>query len=138
MSLMSELPSGLPIGEGWVPARAHEPVRFPFDGSVIGQSPIADEVLASSALDAALAVEQIAFDLPSRTRNAILMRAHDQVSQRRSDLEELLVLGHPARAGGFRPRDERRPCVEPEVDQTGGGCRRHHGRAPQAKTQSSR
>ncbi len=99
MSLMSELPSGLPIGEGWVPARAHEPVRFPFDGSVIGQSPIADEVLASSALDAALAVEQIAFDLPSRTRNAILMRAHDQVSQRRSDLEELLVLetGKPLR-----------------------------------------
>ena len=37
---IAELPAGLPIGDGWVPAPATAAVRFPYDQTLVGHAPV--------------------------------------------------------------------------------------------------
>ncbi|WP_379617222.1 aldehyde dehydrogenase family protein [Pseudonocardia sp. GCM10023141] len=67
-------------------------VRFPYDGSVIGQAPVGTVADARAALDAAVAVRPAAAAVASRTRRDILLRTRDALAARRGELEQLLVL----------------------------------------------
>lgn len=87
-----QYPDGLPIGEGWEPARATAEVRFPHDGTVVTEAPVGDETLARRALEEALAVREAVGRLPSRVRRQALLAVHDAVAARRTDFEHLLVL----------------------------------------------
>lgn len=94
-----QFPDGLPIGETWVDVAQTKPVRFPFDGSEVMQAPVGDASHARQALDEALAVEDEVAALPSRIRHEILISAHRAITERRTELEELLILetGKPRR-----------------------------------------
>lgn len=85
-------PDGLPIGESWVATATTEPVRFPYDGSLVAMAPVGDADLARAAVDAALAVRDRVGRLASHVRRAALMATHAELSAHRTDLEDLLVL----------------------------------------------
>jgi acyl-CoA reductase-like NAD-dependent aldehyde dehydrogenase len=87
-----EFPDGLPIGDGWVDAPQAAEIRFPFDGSLVANSPVGDVALAQRALEQALALRGTVGRVPSHVRRAALTGAHDSIAQRRGDLEQLLVL----------------------------------------------
>ncbi|QFU85295.1 Sulfoacetaldehyde dehydrogenase [Amycolatopsis sp. YIM 10] len=84
-------PDGLPIGTGWVSTSDTQPVRFPFDGSVVAQAPVGTAELAARALDEAVAVAPVVAALPSRTRRAVLTGVRDRLAARQGELVELLV-----------------------------------------------
>ncbi|MGC7093167.1 aldehyde dehydrogenase family protein [Amycolatopsis lurida] len=88
---MMRYPDGLPIGTGWVSTSDTEPVRFPFDGSVVAQAPVGTAELAARALDEAVAVAPAVAALPSRTRRAVLTGVRDRLAARQGELVELLV-----------------------------------------------
>jgi len=92
--LLADLPfpAGLPVGAGWVEAPSHEPVVFPYDGSLVATAPVGDVTLAEQALDAAVAVRDRVGRLPSHVRRAALLGAHDTLAARRDEVEQLLVL----------------------------------------------
>jgi len=48
-----DFPDGLPIGDGWVDAPQRAEIRFPFDGSLVADSPVGDVALAQRALEKA-------------------------------------------------------------------------------------
>ncbi|HET8601723.1 MAG TPA: aldehyde dehydrogenase family protein, partial [Segeticoccus sp.] len=85
-------PAGLPVGAGWVSETAYEPVRFPYDGSLVAQAPVGDAELAGRALDEALAVREQVANLPSHVRRAALLGAHAEIRARQDEFEQLLVL----------------------------------------------
>ena len=87
-----DFPDGLPIGDGWVDAPQRAEIRFPFDGSLVADSPVGDVALAQRALEQALALRNTVGRLPSHVRRAALTGAHDSIAQRRGDFEQLLVL----------------------------------------------
>jgi acyl-CoA reductase-like NAD-dependent aldehyde dehydrogenase len=84
-------PSGLPIGDRWVAAETAD-VRFPYDGSVVGQGPVGTVAHAEAALEAALGVREAVAALPSRVRRDVLLHARDALAGQRAELERLLVL----------------------------------------------
>jgi len=85
-------PEGLPIGDGWVEAPGAAPVRFPYDGSVVGEAPVGDVGLAYLAIDAARQIAPEVAALPSHRRRAALLGARDAIAAYRHDFEQLLVL----------------------------------------------
>jgi acyl-CoA reductase-like NAD-dependent aldehyde dehydrogenase len=87
-----EFPDGLPVGEVWEPAPRTEEVRFPYDGTLVGTAPVGDADMATRAVDAAVAVRDAVGRLPSHVRRAALLTAHEAISARRGDFEQLLVL----------------------------------------------
>ncbi|WP_426242336.1 aldehyde dehydrogenase family protein [Nocardioides sp. LHG3406-4] len=99
MHLPLEVPTGLPIGDDWIDTPTTEPVHFPYDGSEISRAPTGTADLARKAIEAALAVEDEAADLPARLRHELLMRAHATIAAKAAELEQLLVLetGKPLR-----------------------------------------
>ncbi len=82
------IPPGLPIGDGWEPAPLVD-VRFPYDGSVVGQAPLGDIGLAYLALDAARNVD---LALPSHVRRSALLAVRDAVAGHAAEFERILVL----------------------------------------------
>ncbi len=92
VSLVEQIPEGLPVGEGWEPPASREEIRFPYDGSLVASAPVGDEALARRAVDEAVAVRDSVGRLPSHVRRAALVTAHDALSARRGELEQLLVL----------------------------------------------
>ncbi|MFI6503310.1 aldehyde dehydrogenase family protein [Nonomuraea typhae] len=84
-------PSGLPVGEGWVPVQDSAQVVFPYDGSVAGTAPVGDAALAARAVEEALAVAPAMARVPSHARRTALMAAHDALAGRRAEFEQLLV-----------------------------------------------
>ncbi|MDI5976894.1 aldehyde dehydrogenase family protein [Amycolatopsis magusensis] len=88
---MMRYPDGLPIGTGWVSTSDTEPVRFPFDGSVVAQAPVGTAELARRALDEAVTIAPEVAALPSRTRRAVLSGVRDRLADRQDELVELLV-----------------------------------------------
>ncbi|MBB1156630.1 MULTISPECIES: aldehyde dehydrogenase family protein [Amycolatopsis] len=89
---MPDYPDGLPIGPGWVSTVDTADVVFPYDGTVIGTAPVGTAVLASRAVDEAVAVAREVASLPSRTRRALLNDVASAVRERRAEFEQLLVL----------------------------------------------
>ncbi|WP_113695249.1 aldehyde dehydrogenase family protein [Amycolatopsis albispora] len=88
---MMRYPDGLPIGSGWVSTSDTEPVRFPYDGSVVAAAPVGTVELARRAMDEAVAVAPAVAALPSRTRRAVLTGVRDRLAARQDELVELLV-----------------------------------------------
>jgi acyl-CoA reductase-like NAD-dependent aldehyde dehydrogenase len=85
-------PAGLPVGASWVDVPAYEPVLFPYDGSTVAEAPVGDVRLAGRALDEAVAVREATANLPSHVRRSALLDTHAQLSARRAEFEQLLVL----------------------------------------------
>ncbi|OZM72570.1 aldehyde dehydrogenase [Amycolatopsis antarctica] len=85
-------PAGLPIGDGWVTVETHEPVRFPFDGSIVAQAPVGNADLARRAVDEAVAAAKEVAALPSHVRRAVLSAVGTALGERRGEFEDLLVL----------------------------------------------
>ncbi|MGI8416239.1 MAG: aldehyde dehydrogenase family protein, partial [Nakamurella sp.] len=65
-------PTTLPVGDAGVPAAAQRTIRFPYDGSDIGQAPEGTAADAMAAVDAAVAVRGAVAALRSGTRRDIL------------------------------------------------------------------
>lgn len=91
-------PRGLPIGTDWVVVR-EEPVLFPFTGESVALAPVGDAVLATTAIDFAVAVRIEMARLSSRVRREWLRETHATLLARREDFEYLLALetGKPLR-----------------------------------------
>ncbi len=85
-------PDGLPVGDAWVPAPQQADIRFPYDGSLVASAPVGDAAIAGRALDHAVAVRDTVGRLPSHVRRAALSGAHRALAERRTELEQLLVL----------------------------------------------
>ncbi|SDS76648.1 aldehyde dehydrogenase family protein [Microlunatus soli] len=90
--LTGHFPSGLPIGNDWVSTPSTEPVRFPYDGSTVGSAPVGDVALARRSIDESLAVRGELARLPSHVRRSALQETHRQLTERRTELEDLLIL----------------------------------------------
>ncbi|MHB1526869.1 MAG: aldehyde dehydrogenase family protein [Candidatus Dormibacteria bacterium] len=85
-------PPGLPIGDGWVPTSERHTVHFPYDGTVVADSPLGSPELARQAVDAALGVAEAVAATPTHRRRAVLSRVHAQLLELRAEFEDLLVL----------------------------------------------
>ncbi|MFG2074271.1 aldehyde dehydrogenase family protein [Nonomuraea maritima] len=85
-------PAGLPVGDGWTQTTGTTDVIFPYDGSVVAAAPLGTVADARRALEEALAAAPAMAALPSHTRRAALLHAHDALAERREDFERLLVL----------------------------------------------
>ena len=85
-------PTGLPIGEEWVPAPASVEIRFPFSGELVADAPVGSTGLATQAVSYAAGLRELAASLPSHVRRAALTEAHRAVAERRAEFEQLLVL----------------------------------------------
>jgi acyl-CoA reductase-like NAD-dependent aldehyde dehydrogenase len=81
----------LPIAGQLVTAPAG-PVRFPYDGSVIGTAPVGSPELARQALDHAVGLRPAVRGLPAHQRRAVLLAVHAQLLGRQRELAGLLVL----------------------------------------------
>ena len=90
--VMRRWPPGLPIGDGWVVTPTTVSIRFPYDGTPVADAPMGSIEEAKIALQAAKDVADTAAGLPSRTRRAVLLAAHDALAELRGDFEQLLVL----------------------------------------------
>lgn len=89
---MPPYPPGLPVGEDWVATGSTEPVRFPFDGSLVADAPVGDVALARRALEVAVGLRDEVGKLPSHVRRAALLATHAQITEHRAEVEDLLVL----------------------------------------------
>ena len=85
-------PDGLPVGDEWVAAAQQAEIRFPYDGSLVAAAPVGDAAIAGRALDHAVAVRDTVGRLPSHVRRAALSGAHRALAERRTEVEQLLVL----------------------------------------------
>jgi acyl-CoA reductase-like NAD-dependent aldehyde dehydrogenase len=85
-------PDGLPVGDGWVPAPASAEVRFPYDGSRVGDAPVGDADLAARAVAHAAGLRTAVARLPTRTRRAVLTGVADALAAVAAEMEDLLVL----------------------------------------------
>jgi len=92
LNLSERFPTGLPIGSTWVAAPDEEPIRFPYDRSLVAQAPVGDLALGQRAVDEAVAVRQETGRLPSHVRRAALQATRAALASRRDELEQLLVL----------------------------------------------
>jgi acyl-CoA reductase-like NAD-dependent aldehyde dehydrogenase len=90
--VMRRWPPGLPIGDGWVATPTTVSIRFPYDGTPVADAPEGSIEEAKIALQAAEDVADTVAGLPSRTRRAVLLAAHDALADLREDFEQLLVL----------------------------------------------
>lgn len=91
-ALLAEVPAGLPIGAAWVPAPAHAPVVFPYDGSVIAEAPVGDAELARTAVAAGFAVRREVAATTSGARRAALAEVAGEIVCHREELIDLLIL----------------------------------------------
>lgn len=55
-ALLSAIPDGLPVDDGWVTGLPTGTVRFPYDGTPVAEAPVGDAALATRAVDAAAAM----------------------------------------------------------------------------------
>ncbi|HEX9225276.1 MAG TPA: aldehyde dehydrogenase family protein, partial [Arthrobacter sp.] len=85
-------PDGLPIGEGWVDCPDHQKIAFPYDGSLVADSPVGSVDHARRALDAAAAVRSEMAALSTGARRALLMAIHSALDEHGPELIELLIL----------------------------------------------
>ena len=85
-------PTGLPVGDAWVPVAATSDVRFPYDGSLVATAPLGDVATATAALDHAVGIRADVGRLPSHVRRHALAATHAALAARRDELEQLLVL----------------------------------------------
>lgn len=85
-------PTGLPIGEEWVPAPWAAPVNFPYSGELVAEAPVGSSEMASQAISYAAGLRESAASLPSHVRRAALTETARAVAERRGDFEQLLVL----------------------------------------------
>ena len=86
-------PAGaLPIGTDWRRMSDEAPVVFPFDGSVVAQSPVSTVADSRDALDAAEAARVEVGALTTAERKAILSEVHDRLKTEAQRFEDLLVL----------------------------------------------
>lgn len=85
-------PDGLPIGEGWVDCPDHQKIAFPYDGSLVADSPVGSVDHARHALDAAAAVRSEMAALSTGARRALLMAIHSTLAEHGPELIELLIL----------------------------------------------
>lgn len=94
-----QIPDQLPIGSGWAAPWGYDDVVFPYDGSVIGRSPVGDLSLAQRALDAAVSIADEIAAVPSRLRHDLLNLLHSRIEAQREEVVELLILetGKPRR-----------------------------------------
>ena len=91
-AVLGDLPAGLPVGDGWVATAGTEPVRFPYDGSVVADAPVGTPDLARAAVDAAVAARPAMAGMPAHARRAALAAVGEQLRRHRGDLVDLLVL----------------------------------------------
>jgi acyl-CoA reductase-like NAD-dependent aldehyde dehydrogenase len=89
---VNEFPEGLPVGDRWEPTAAIEEIHFPFDGTLVGHSPVGDKDMARRAIEEAVRVRDHVAGLPSHVRRSALLATHQVLTSRRTDFEELLVL----------------------------------------------
>lgn len=89
---MTNFPTGLPIGDGWVQAPSTAPVHFPYDGSVVAEAPVGDVALARQALENALSVRSQVGRLPSHVRRKAIQGALSALTAERDAFVDLLVL----------------------------------------------
>lgn len=93
-----QYPTGLPVGDSWlsVPTRT---VRFPFDGSAVGEAPQGSTEIARAAIGYAAGARREAAGLPTHVRRSVLLAVADQLESQRDELIALLVLetGKPLR-----------------------------------------
>ena len=85
-------PAGLPVGEDWVDPGASAPVHFPYTGELVAEAPVGTSAIALQAISVAHELRGTVADLPSHVRRAALTEAHRRLTERRDDLERLLVL----------------------------------------------
>ncbi|MDN5794887.1 MAG: aldehyde dehydrogenase family protein [Intrasporangium sp.] len=85
-------PPGLPVGPDWVTTPTSESVTFPFTGEHVGLAPVGTVQLATEAITHAERLRAEAAALPSHARRAVLAQAQRVLSERRDELEQLLVL----------------------------------------------
>jgi acyl-CoA reductase-like NAD-dependent aldehyde dehydrogenase len=89
---MKEHPSWLPLGAEGVLASATASIPFPYDGTQVADSPVAEVEHAWAALDAAAGVADRLAAVPSRARHAAVQAAHGALAARREEFAQLLVL----------------------------------------------
>jgi acyl-CoA reductase-like NAD-dependent aldehyde dehydrogenase len=87
-----EFPQGLPIGDAWVRVESTDEIRFPYDQSPVAAAPVGDAALAEQAVSQAVAVRDEVGHLASHVRRAALLGTHARLTQRRDEVEQLLVL----------------------------------------------
>ncbi|WP_051476735.1 aldehyde dehydrogenase family protein [Arthrobacter sp. Br18] len=85
-------PDGLPVGNLWVDCTEMAPVVFPFDGSVIAQSPVGHVDHALTALSASEDIKGEVAALSAGRKRAVLLAVRDALAERQAAFEELLVL----------------------------------------------
>ncbi len=85
-------PTMLPVGDAGIPVATQRTIRFPYDGSEVGQAPEGTAAAAVAAVDAAVAVRGAVAALRSGTRRDILTAVTLTVTEHRDELIELLVL----------------------------------------------
>ncbi|MGW6060264.1 aldehyde dehydrogenase family protein [Streptomyces sp. NPDC055189] len=85
-------PAGLPVGDGWVAARASQPVLFPYDGTEIAAAPVGDADLAGRAVEHAAAVRVRVGRLTAGVRRQVLAGVAAALAEAVPDLVDLLVL----------------------------------------------
>lgn len=83
--------AGLPVGAAWV-STATYPVRFPYDGTPVGEAPLGTPELARLALDHAVGLRAEVAALPSHIRRSVLLTVGEELQLRREELTDLLVL----------------------------------------------
>ena len=76
-------PDGLPIGEGWADCPDHQKIVFPYDGSLVADSPVGSVDHARRAMDAAAAVRGEMAALSTGARRALLMAIHSAFGRTR-------------------------------------------------------
>ena len=91
-------PAGLPVGDSWmsVPTKT---VRFPFDGSAVGEAPQGSTEIARAAVGYAAQARRPVAALPTHVRRSVLLAVADELESQRDELIGLLVLetGKPLR-----------------------------------------
>ncbi|CAB4970337.1 unannotated protein [freshwater metagenome] len=92
-------PTGLPIGYSWRTTKEIAPVIFPFDGSIVCDSPVGDADDANAALTHALNIRKEVGALSSYARKELLARTCAAITEKREEFENLLVheTGKPLR-----------------------------------------
>jgi acyl-CoA reductase-like NAD-dependent aldehyde dehydrogenase len=88
---LSGVPSGLPVGEGWVDDLPTAEVRFPYDGSVVATAPVGDVPTAQAALEAGLAAVRPTGALSAGVRRAVLVDVERELARRHDELVDLLI-----------------------------------------------
>lgn len=83
---------GLAVGDGWVDPGTWADVRFPYDGTVFGSSPVGTVEHAEQALAAAGAARAGAAALPTHRRAAILRGAREQLEREADAVLELILM----------------------------------------------